>query len=192
MKKIILILITACLILTLCNCSCGSDPAQIANKAETEETSTQEASTNPEIADEEEDIFGDDDTDSNGEDNNSVSNEFPDATTEVIAPSVKTPQKVDDKTSLSTYASYLTEDEWLCISNEDTLNFKDDGTFNGKINGKEYIGTFNMRIKEKGICILGVTLNGTKKEVEYTVKFKNSAYITITTNTGSSASYASY
>jgi len=192
MKKFLLIFMTAFLILTFCSCSCGSDPTEITNKVETEANSETKTNSEAVVSDDEEDIFGDENIDDNAEESNSDHNSFPDATSQIIEPSVKKPEKIGDNISVSTYASYLTEDEWLSLSNDDTLVFNDNGTFSGKINGKDYSGTFNMKVKEKGVCILGVTLKGTKTEVEYTVKFKNSAYITITTNTGDSASYASY
>lgn len=194
MKKILLILITAGLILTASACSCGGNTIETTPSTSAENKVDETAGNEAVISDDEEDIFGDDDISDDENQNETKTNDDNSATSNSTATQNTTekitPVEVDDKTSISAYASYITAGTWINPGNGETMVFNDDGTFSGTINAEKYSGTFNMKIKEPGVCTLGVTLKGTKKEVEFTATFKNSTEFILTTDKGNNASYA--
>lgn len=200
MKKILLTLITAGLILTASACSCGGNTIETTPQASAENKVDETAGSEAVISDDEEDIFGDesdvsDDDNSDGKNQNKTETKDDNSSTSNSTDSQNTAEEnstaeIDDETSISAYASYITAGTWVNPGNNETMVFNDDGTFSGTINGEKYSGTFNMRVKETGVCTLGVTLKGTKKEVEFTATFKNPAEIILTTDKGNNASFA--
>lgn len=91
-----------------------------------------------------------------------------------ITPNIKTSQ----------YVSFVTKYKWVNEKTGDSLKFNSNATFSGKIKKKKYSGTFDLTPdkKEPGLIHSNVRLDGSKKEVEYNIKFKDSAHMTITTN----------
>lgn len=89
------------------------------------------------------------------------------------------------------YAGFVTDDTWINEKTGDTISFNDDGTFSGKIDRESYSGTFTLQTdKEKeGRIIAEVTLDNKKKPVEYTIDFKTSSEMTITTDKGIKETY---
>lgn len=102
-----------------------------------------------------------------------------------------TSKPIDKNMQIGEFAAYVTQPEWINNKTGDTINFKDDGSFEGKINGKNYSGTFTLRIDKNklGRLISSVTLTGEKKPVEYTIDFDNTASMTLTTDKGESEKY---
>ena len=99
-----------------------------------------------------------------------------------ITPEIKTGQ----------YASIVTNYKWINDKTGDTIDFDDNGTFSGKVDGKSYSGTFTLKADEKnaGTVYSNVTLKEAKKAVKWTFKFKDSAHMTLTTDKKVSESYA--
>ena len=81
---------------------------------------------------------------------------------------------------------------WVNEDTNDTIKFDSSGTFEGKIAGKNYKGTFDQTRDKENVrrVILGVTLDGSDKKVEYYIDFgKTSEKMTLTTDDGTSESY---
>ncbi len=99
---------------------------------------------------------------------------------------------INEDMQIGELANYVTRYKWVNNDSGDTLNFRNDGSFSGKIDGKDYDGKFTLTRDEKklGRIIVGVTLSQESKEVKYTIDFKNSSEMTITTDKGKSESYA--
>ena len=99
--------------------------------------------------------------------------------------------EITPEIQIGQYASYVTQYKWINEKTGDVIDFNDNGTFTGKIASKSYSGKFTLRVdKEKlGKIISGVTLDGTDKEVEYTIQFKDSAHIKVTTDKKVSEDY---
>lgn len=199
MKNFLLILITAGLILTSSACSCGGNTIETTPQV-TESNIDETAENGAVISDDEEDIFGEDsdnsDYDENVDSQSETGSDSDSSTQQNTTATQKTTEakktvQITDKTTISAYASYITDGTWTSTSSSDTIVFNDNGSFSGKINGKKYSGTFNMRLKSNGVCALGVTLDGSKNEVEYTASFKTSTKMTLTTNNGESETYVS-
>ncbi len=89
------------------------------------------------------------------------------------------------------YAHYVTAYNWINEQSGDAINFNNDGTFNGKIDGEVYSGVFKLKVDEKklGKLIMSVTPDDSKKEVKYTLLFITSSEIKITTNKDKSETY---
>lgn len=195
MKKFLLSFIIAGLILTACSCSCGENTIETKPVTSTESNVDETIGKEAVLSDDEDIILGDDSDESDNDDNQNENKTSDDNST--ASDSVDTqntteknsPVEITDKTTISAYASYITDGTWVNPGNGETMVFNDNGTFSGTINGEKYSGTFNMKIKDNKVCTLGVTLDGAKKEVEFTAMFKNSAEIILTTDKGNNATF---
>lgn len=89
------------------------------------------------------------------------------------------------------YVNFVTNTTWLNQKTGDTIFFANSGSFDGKIDGEKYEGTYTLRQdKDKvGRVIAGVTLKGEEKEVDYFIDFKTSSKMTLTTDKGASETY---
>ncbi|MBQ5398759.1 MAG: hypothetical protein IIU14_04890 [Ruminococcus sp.] len=98
---------------------------------------------------------------------------------------------INENMQIGEMVNYVTQYEWVNEENGDDLDFQDDGSFFGKIEGKSVSGKFTLTLDKKklGRLIVGVTLTGASKEVKYKIDFKDSAHMTLTTNKGKSESF---
>ena len=94
--------------------------------------------------------------------------------------------EVKQETPISEYAAFVTADTWVNVENGDTFVFGNGGTYSGTINGKEYSGEFSLTNDEKktGVVYANVIPEGEDEKVTYTLKFKDSSTMTLTTDTG--------
>ena len=94
--------------------------------------------------------------------------------------------EVKQETPISEYAAFVTADTWVNVDSGDTFLFGNGGTYEGTINGKKYSGEFSLTNDEKkaGVVYANVIPDGEDEEVTYTLKFKDSSTMTLTTDTG--------
>lgn len=99
--------------------------------------------------------------------------------------------EITPQIQIGQYAHYVTAYNWINETSGDTIDFKNDGTFSGKIDGDMYSGVFTLKVDEDNLGVLksGVTLDGSDKKVYYTIHFITSSEIEITTNKGKSETY---
>ena len=99
---------------------------------------------------------------------------------------------ITPKIQTAQYAAIVTDYKWINDKSGDTLTFNDNGTFSGKINKESYNGTFTLKSDKKnpGTVYSDITLKGAKKPVTWTLKFKDSAHMTLTTDKKVSEDYA--
>ncbi len=103
--------------------------------------------------------------------------------------SIAVDEKVPDG---QVFGALVTGYKWIDEETGSTIEFKDDGTFEGKVDGKDYKGRFTQKRDEKEPTkvILGVTLEGTDTKVNWTLEFQTtSEKMTLTTDTGVSETY---
>ena len=94
--------------------------------------------------------------------------------------------EVKQETPISEYAAFVTADTWVNVDSGDTFLFGNGGAYEGTINGKKYSGEFSLTNDEKkaGVVYANVIPDGEDEEVTYTLKFKDSSTMTLTTDTG--------
>ena len=94
--------------------------------------------------------------------------------------------EVKQETPISEYAAFVTADTWVNVDSGDTFLFGNGGTYEGTINGKKYSGEFSLTSDEKkaGVVYANVIPDGEDEEVTYTLKFKDSSTMILTTDTG--------
>lgn len=91
---------------------------------------------------------------------------------------------VTPRTDTAQYASFVTKYKWINEETGDTIDFRDNGTFSGKIDKKDYSGTFTLKAdkEQPGIVYSQVVLDGKKKKHDWTFEFKDSAHMTLKTD----------
>ena len=94
--------------------------------------------------------------------------------------------EVKQETPISEYAAFVTADTWVNVDSGDTFLFGNGGAYEGTINGKKYSGEFSLTNDEKkaGVVYANVIPDGEDEEVTYTLKFKDSSTMILTTDTG--------
>lgn len=82
---------------------------------------------------------------------------------------------------IAEYATFVTYDKWVDTRSDNYFEFKDDGTYEGKIDGTEYKGVFTLNIEgaKDGVVNVGAVPEGEEDEIPYTITFKNSSDMTL-------------
>lgn len=100
--------------------------------------------------------------------------------------------KIDEKTKIEVYPTYVTQYKWVNEKTGDTINFNNSGTFSGKVDGEAYSGTFDITLDKKvvGRINMNVTLDNAEKSVKWHMDFEDtSAAMKLTTDKDKSESY---
>ena len=92
----------------------------------------------------------------------------------------------------SEYAYYIPKYEWTNTESGDTLNFENSGSFSGMVNGTYYSGRFTLKADEDilGRVDSGVTLDGKDDKLYWTIDFKTTTEIYVTTSDGNREFFA--
>lgn len=82
---------------------------------------------------------------------------------------------------IAEYAAYVTYDKWIDTKSDNYFEFKDDGTYEGKIDGIEYKGAFTLNVTdtEDGVVNVVAVPEDEKDEILYTITFKNTSDMTL-------------
>ncbi len=82
---------------------------------------------------------------------------------------------------IAEYAAYVTYDKWVDTNSDNYFEFKDDGTYEGKIDGTEYKGVFTLNITdaEDGVVNVNAVPDGEEDKIPYTITFKNTSDMTL-------------
>ncbi len=101
-------------------------------------------------------------------------------------------KEIDDSIYTGEYAYYIPTYEWINQKSGDSINFENDGTFRGVINGKAYSGTFTLAADQDmiGRVNSNVKLEGADSQVRWTYDFKTSVEIYVTTADGNREYFA--
>lgn len=89
--------------------------------------------------------------------------------------------EIEPSIDISEYAAFVTSDVWVDPDSDNTIEFKDDGTYEGKIYGTDYKGKFSLDTTDAkdGVVNVNVIPEGETEEILYTITFKNSSDMTL-------------